>query len=158
MKANGCNNSDESTALPAKIPSFPAREIPVRQLTIRVRVENNANRSVFSGFRPALRFGSGALRPGESLVSSEVMEIVSPPDTEVLVPGMKGILRIRFLSAFGPDQHPRICPGAPVALQAGSQILATGTILDDTSTGPHAESAESPAGRAPSRPAGGSGA
>ena len=122
-----------------KRPRFPARKIPVRQLTIRVRVENKANRPVFSGFRPNLRFGSGALRPGESLVSSEVMGIVSPTNTEVLVPGMEGILRIRFLSAFGPDLHPRICPGAPVALQAGSQVLATGIILDDTSSESHAE-------------------
>ena len=124
-------------------------ELSVRQLTIRIRVENDVGQSVFSGFRPNLRFGSGALRSGESLVSSEVMDIVFPSDTKVIVPGMEGVIHIRFLTSFGPDQHPRICPGAPVALHAGSQVLATGTILDMSSSDPatnapasHAESGE----------------
>ena len=111
-------------------------ELSVRQLTIRIRVENDFGQSVFSGFRPNLRFGSGALRSGESLVSSEVMDIVFPSDTKVLVPGMEGVIHIRFLTSFGPDQRPRICPGAPVALHAGSQVLATGTILDMSSSDP----------------------
>ena len=124
-------------------------ELSVRQLTIRIRVENDFGQSVFSGFRPNLRFGSGALRSGESLVSSEVMDIVFPSDTEVLVPGMEGVIHIRFLPSFGQDQHPRICPGAPIALHAGSQVLATGTILNVSSYAPatnaparHADSAE----------------
>ena len=125
-------------------------ELSVRQLTIRIRVENDFGQSVFSGFRPNLRFGSGALRSGESLVSSEVMDIVFPSDTEVLVPGMEGVIHIRFLTSFGLGQCPRICPGAPVALHAGSQVLATGTILDMSSSDPATNALAAPATHADS--------